>query len=75
MLKFNFLKKGDEIISFNDQILSIKRKNGEVDIFKVLIGDNEDMPIYIDPVKIAVIGYGDGIVEKELDDGTKLYNF
>lgn len=23
MLKFNFLKKGDEIISFNDQILSI----------------------------------------------------
>ena len=52
-----------------------KRKNGEVDIFKVLIGDNEDMPIYIDPVKIAVISYGDGIVEKELDDGTKLYNF
>ena len=52
-----------------------KRKNGEVDIFRVLIGDNEDMPIYIDHVKIAVIGYGDGIVEKELDDGTKLYNF
>lgn len=74
MLNINFLQKGDEVLSLTDHLLSIKRKNGEVDLFKVIVGDDEEMPIYIDPVKIATIGFGNGTVEKELEDGTKLYD-
>ncbi|MBR6718251.1 MAG: hypothetical protein IKI77_07910 [Oscillospiraceae bacterium] len=74
MLNVNFMQKGDEVLSITDHILAIRRKNGEVDLFKVIIGDDEEMPIYIDPVKLCVIGYGNGTVEKELDDGTKLYD-
>lgn len=73
MLNVNFLQKGDEVLSITDHILAVRRKNGEVDLYKVVVGDDEEMPIYVDPIKIAVIGFGNGTVEKELDDGTKLY--
>lgn len=73
MLNVNFLQKGDEVLSITDHILAVRRKNGEVDLYKVVVGDDEEMPIYVDPRKIAVIGFGNGTVEKELDDGTKLY--
>lgn len=74
MVNINILKKGDTVLTINDRFLAVKRKNGEVDIFNVMY--NEENEIFIDPVKAAVIGYGEGTVGKSLDDGeTTVYTF
>lgn len=73
MINVNVLKKGDEVLSLNEHFLAIKRKNGTVDVYNVYFNEGG---IYIDPVKAAVIGYGEGTVEKMLDDGeTKVVQF
>ena len=68
MITMKILNKGDDVISINEQFLAIKRKNGEVDIYKTYMDDNG---LYVDPIKISTIGFGTGIVEKTLDDGKK----
>ena len=74
MVNINILKKGDTVLTINDRFLAVKRKDGEVDIFNVMY--NEENEIFIDPVKAAVIGYGEGTVGKSLDDGeTTVYTF
>jgi len=74
MININILKKGDEVIAINDRFLAVKRKNGTVDIFNVMF--NEENEIFIDPVKAAAIGYGEGTVGKDLEDGeTTVYTF
>lgn len=74
MININILHKGDEVITINERFLAIKRKGGTVDIFNVIY--NEKNEILIDPVKTAMIGFGEGTVSKESDDGeTTLYTF
>ena len=73
MVAINVLKKGDEVIYINERFLAVKRKNGEVDVYNVYFNDEG---IYIDPLKTATIGYGNGTVEKKLDDGeTTVFEF
>jgi len=74
MVKIDVLKKGDEVLAINDRFLAIKRKTGIVDIFNVLF--TEENELTIDPVKAAVIGYGEGLVSKESVDGeTTVFTF
>ena len=74
MISIKIMKKGDEVLSINERFLAVRRKNGTVDIFNVMY--NEQNEIFIDPVKAAVIGYGEGTVGKELEDGeTTVYTF
>lgn len=73
MITINVLKKGDEVISLNEHFLAVKRKNGEVDVYNVYFNEEG---IYIDPLKTAIIGYGNGTVEKQLNDGeTTVFEF
>ena len=74
MININILKKGDEVLSINERFLAVKRKNGTVDIVNIMY--NEQNEIFVDPVKATVIGYGEGTVVKELEDGeTTVYTF
>ena len=74
MININILKKGDEVLSINERFLAVRRKNGTVDIFNVMFSEQNE--IFVDPVKIAVLGYGEGTVSKELEDGeTTVYTF
>ena len=73
MININLLKKGDEVLSMNEKFLAIKRKDGTVDVYNVFFNEEG---VYVDPIKTAVIGYGEGTVEKILDDGeTKIVSF
>ena len=71
MVEIKLLNKGDSVLEINDKFLAVKRKNGEVDIFKVGFTEQDEM--IIDPVKAAVITFGDGIVTKTADDGETTY--
>ena len=66
MISVNLMKKGDSVLSLTENYLSIQRKNGEVDVFKVI---SEPDRFYVDPLKVATIGYGDGTVEEINDEG------
>lgn len=73
MLKVNILKKGDEVLTINDHFVAIKRKNGEVDVYNLFFSESG---LYVDPLKAATIGYGNGMVERTLNDGdTKIVEF
>ena len=73
MININLLKKGDEVLSMNEKFLAIKRKDGTVDVYNVFFNEEG---VYVDPIKTAVIGYGEGTVEKMLDDGdTRIVSF
>lgn len=73
MININVLKKGDEVLTINDKFLAVKRKDGTVDIYNVFFNEEG---IYVDPIRAAIIGYGEGMVEKLLDDGeTKIVEF
>ncbi|MDO4486375.1 MAG: hypothetical protein Q4C46_07275 [Bacillota bacterium] len=74
MITIDVLKKGDEVLNINERFLAVKREDGTVDIYNMLFNDTNE--IFVDPVKCAVIGYGEGLVGKQLDDGeTKVYTF
>lgn len=73
MININVLRRGDEVLTINEKFLAIKREDGTVDIYNVFF--NED-GIYVDPIISANIGYGEGMIEKMLDDGeTKIVEF
>ncbi len=67
MVNINILKKGDEVLTITDRFLAVKRKNGEIDIYNIVY--NETNELLVDPLKAAVIGYGEGTVAKQTDDG------
>ena len=71
MIEVKLLNKGDSIIELNEKFLAIKRKNGAVDIFRVGFTDQDEF--MVDPVKAAVITYGDGVIMKTSDDGETTY--
>ncbi len=74
MVNINILKKGDEVLNINEKFLAVKHKNGIVDIYSVMFNEKNEM--IIDPLKTAVIGYGEGLVSKESEDGeTIVYTF
>ena len=73
MVDINILKKGDEVLTINERFLAVKRKNGTVDIFSIMY--NEANELLIDPVKAAVIGYGEGTVSMKLDEETTIFTF
>ena len=74
MTNINILKKGDEVLTVNERLLAVKRKNGTVDIYNVMY--NEENEFFVDPLKAAVIGYGEGVVGKTLEDGeTTVFTF
>lgn len=73
MININVLKKGDEVLTINEKFLAVKRKDGTVDIYNVFFNEEG---IYVDPIRSAIIGYGEGMVEKLLDDGeTRIVEF
>ena len=74
MISIDLLKIGDEVLSINEKFLAVKRKNGTVDLYQVMF--TEENEVMIDPTKMATIGYGEGVVGKQLNDGeTTVYVF
>lgn len=74
MITIDVLKKGDEVLNINERFLAIKREDGTVDIYNILFNDMNEL--FVDPIKYAVIGYGEGLIGKQLDNGeTQVYTF
>ena len=69
-IKIKILNKGDSVISVNERIIAVQRKNGEVDIIP-LIFDEEGKTLRVDIENIITITYGKNSIETtiECDNG------
>jgi hypothetical protein len=63
-MTFKLLNKGDFVINVTESMIAVRRKNGEVDIIPLVIGDG---PPGIDADNIVTISYGMNAVETVID--------
>ena len=54
-MKINILQEGDSVISVTNELVAIQRRNGEVDLLKLLITDGR---IRVDQENVVTISYG-----------------
>ena len=59
------MKKGERNISVNSELITIHRKNREVDILPLL---RDDSGLRVDVEGIVTIGYGDNTVQTAVGD-------
>lgn len=71
-MRINVLKKGDRVMSVNQETIVVERKNGEVDIIPIIVDGNN---VRIDYENITTIGYGNNVVEIQDENGVKITNF
>ncbi|MCI6203506.1 MAG: hypothetical protein MR663_06335 [Lachnospiraceae bacterium] len=71
-MKINVMSKGDKVLNVTSELLTIQRKNGEVDIIPLIL---DDSGVRIDTENIVTIGYGNNSVETEVIDGVVVTNF
>lgn len=64
-MRINVMKKGDSVLNVTENMVVIRRKNGEVDV----------LPFYrsgevwrIDHENVVTIGYGNNTVQEKLKD-------
>lgn len=62
------LRNGDSVMTFTGEQLMIRRANGEVDIFRMLMDDGI---LRIDLDNRVTITYGDGTIELEASETSK----
>lgn len=67
-LTLRILRKGDKVISVNNNNIAIERENGEVEIIPVIIDEN-GFP-GIDTEHTLRITYGSGAVEMQMNEGS-----
>ncbi len=70
--RINILREGDRVIGYDDGVVVVRRNNGETDLLRIVIDQKQQR---IDARVIATIGYGDGEVELETDDGDTITYF
>ena len=71
-MKINVMSKGDKVLNVTSELLTIQRKNGEVDIIPLIL---DDSGVRIDTENIVTSGCGSNAVETEVIDGVVVTNF
>lgn len=71
-MKINVMNKGDKVLNVTSELVTIQRKNGEVDIIPLI---SDESGVRIDTENIVTIGYGNNAVETEGVDGVVITNF
>lgn len=71
-MKISVMSKGDKVLNVTSELVTIQRKNGEVDIIPLI---SDESGVRIDTENIVTIGYGNNAVETEVVDGVVITNF
>lgn len=72
MTRIDVLHRGDEVLAATPEQITVRRKNGEVDLIPLM---TDQTGLRIDPERIVRIGYGNNTVTAETDLGVELINF
>ena len=68
-MRIEVLKEGDSVLGVDKHYISVKRKNGEVDLIPLV---EDESGLRVDSSKIVTIGYGNNIVRADVGDVTVL---
>lgn len=71
-MRIRILQKGDTVLNVTKEFIAVRRKNGEVDLIRLL---NEEGGVRIDIENIVTIGFGDNVVETKNENGVIISNF
>ena len=71
-MKIRLLHNGDSVLNVTKDLIAVRRRNGEVDLIKLL---NENGSVRLDLEDIVTIGFGDNIVETTNENGVFIANF
>lgn len=71
-MNIRILKKGDTVLNITKEFIAVRRKNGEVDLIRLL---NEEGGVRVDIENIVTIGFGDNVVETKNENGVIVSNF
>ncbi len=71
-MKIRILHKGDTVLNITKEFIAVRRKNGEVDLIRLL---NEEGGVRVDIENIVTIGFGDNVVETKNENGVIVSNF
>ena len=74
-MKIKILKKGDSVLSVSGNLISVQRKNGDVDIIPI-IPDETKIPM-LDTEHILTITYGSNSIKStvQTDSGDSMMMF
>lgn len=71
-MKIRILQKGDTVLNVTKEFIAVRRKNGEVDLIRLL---NKEGGVRVDIENIVTIGFGDNVVETKNENGVIISNF
>lgn len=71
-MNIRILQKGDTVLNITKEFIAVRRKNGEVDLIRLL---NEEGGVRVDIENIVTIGFGDNVVETKNENGVIVSNF
>lgn len=71
-MNIRILQKGDTVLNVTKEFIAVRRKNGEVDLIRLL---NEEGGVRVDIENIVTIGFGDNVVETKNENGVIISNF
>ena len=71
-MRIKILQDGDKVIGVTSDFIAVERISGEVDIIPIV---KDESGIWVDIEHITTIGYGDNVVEVEIESGLKITNF
>ena len=70
MIKIGIMDKGDEVLTVTQEFIAVRRKNGEVDLVKIVCEENGWR---VDEKNMIRIGYGNNTAKT--DEDVSIVNF
>ena len=72
LIKIGIMNKGDEVLTVTQEFIAVRRKNGEVDLVKIVCEENGWR---VDEKNMIRIGYGNNTVTAKTDEDVSIVNF
>lgn len=72
MIKIGIMNKGDKVLTVTKEFVAVQRKNGEVDLVRIV---SDEHGWRVDEENVIRIGYGNNTVMTKTDTGVSIVNF
>lgn len=74
MTKIRILNEGDQVLSVTEKFIAVRKENGEVIIFPMLL-DSLNGYVNVEIANKVLITYGNNVVESSPLPGVEIYDF
>ena len=72
MIEIGIMNKGDKVLTVTSEFVAVQRKNGVVDLVRIV---TDEHGWRVDEENMVRIGYGNNMVTARTDTGVSIVNF